>query len=178
MKRMLLTGLVLMFSEPAFAQEMIDVYGPVTVNSVQHVWIFLAVFISMILLFGLIYFRQKGNRKKQAIISPKQQAIEALDDLSKYNGEDREAAVRISLIVRHFLEGLYAVKAVEMTTEELAEYFQHHLNVNQNVKELLIPLLLDCDEIKFSAKKINLEHMNQLIENARKFIESAQDQRE
>ncbi|MFC1480537.1 hypothetical protein ACFL5Y_03735 [Candidatus Omnitrophota bacterium] len=65
-------------------------------------------------------------------------------------GRIKEYYVRLSDIVRHYLEDRFSFRAPEMTTEEFMERVKNSSEMLKKHKELLGDFLSHCDMVKFA----------------------------
>lgn len=103
-----------------------------------------------LIVFLYIYSRRKKEKKKtpwiieKPKVPPHQEAIEALDKLKKeelwQNGKQKEYHIKLTEIIRRYIERRYEIPALEMISDEIIREFEKtsvESTVVQNLKELL-----------------------------------------
>lgn len=102
-------------------------------------------------------------------------ALEELDALFHSDllerGEVKLLHIRLSEIVRRYLEGRYEVRALEMTTQEILEAFGDD-RLPVGVRELLAEFLSACDLVKFAKYHPGREEIEHTFHLAYQFVES------
>ncbi len=118
----------------------------------------------------------------------------ALEELAALRRDDllarqrhEEYYVRLSAIVRRYIEGRFSVRAPEMTTEEFlqaaadpsvafgrtsSEFHTHPLAFER--RQLLQEFLMHCDLVKFARYQPSLPEAEQMWEAARRFVEETE----
>jgi len=119
------------------------------------VLILLAVFGVIFAVWLLRRRRIKGTEKEKAkkrsaheIAYTELQKLKAMNLLEK--GLVKEYYVRLSDIVRHYLENRFSFRAPEMTTEEFLSVLAKSPKGAQQHKKLLKQFLVQCDMVKFA----------------------------
>ena len=141
-------------------------------------WI-LVVPLLVLAIFFLIRWFRKRNRKSfipppPAIIrKPHEIAMEQLHVLESeklwQNGNYKQYHIRITDIVREYIEKRYMTRALEQTTDEILDSLRHAITL-PDVREDLARLLRQADLVKF-AKDIPVASENEMAMNlSRKFI--------
>ncbi len=92
------------------------------------------------------------------------------DDLPS-QGRAKEYYVRLSDIVRHYLEGRFGIQAPEMTTEEFLEHLKHTAILNELQKTFLQDFLTQSDMVKFAKRAATAAEMQQSFELAGQLID-------
>ncbi len=78
--------------------------------------------------------------------------------------------VRLSSIVRRYLEDRFALRAPELTTEEFLRVAQRSVQLSAEHKALLTSFLADCDRVKFAGYEPGAEESKSVLEAARRFL--------
>jgi hypothetical protein len=119
------------------------------------IFLFLAAVLAVAVLSWLVW------RKKKAFILPEEKAkppdVIAHEELNKLKAMDlpgkgrvKEYYIRLSDIVRRYLEGRFSYRAPEMTTEEFLNAVKRSKELTDEHKELLKEFLSHCDMVKFA----------------------------
>ncbi len=121
---------------------------------------------------GLLLVRRR--RRTEVKISPYERASLALAELERQGlpqGEELDAwYVRLSGIVRRYLEDRFALRAPELTTEEFLRVAQRSVQLSAEHKSLLTGFLADCDKVKFAGYEPGDEESRSVLEAARRFL--------
>ena len=138
--------------------------------------------IAFILLFAVAFYywrKKRGGRGLfEEVSGPSRPAHEiALADLQALvdsdllkNGEVKTFYVRLSDIIRKYLEGRYFIVAIEMTTFEITLRLQQ-TEMDENDSGSIRRLLENCDLVKFAKHIPNPEDTNADIESAFSIVE-------
>ena len=128
------------------------------------------------LLIWLIIKLFKKFRKK---VKPKlahEIAIEALEaaraEYSK-TGDVKEYYVRISDVVRRYIETVFKVRAPEMTTQEFLTSMGTSRKISDAYKELLKIFMEACDLVKFAKHAPSREEIDSMFTTAKNFVEGS-----
>jgi len=165
---------------PAMAQELKDVRGPVALPLNLPVWIALAVLLAALIawLIGRYYRRFLRSRRISAVSArpdPWQIALDKLEELRQADlpgrGMIKEYYIRLSAIVRWYIEERFSIRAPEMTTEEFLDSLRGSSVLNQNQKQALNEFLTCCDMVKFARYASNRPEMEKSFGLAQKLIE-------
>jgi len=171
-----------MLSSKVFAQNAVihirDVKPPVALPSNYGGWIILIILLLLILLIFIIqkYWR---IRKMQApspepVVLPWDRALSQLNQLEDENlpaqGRGKEFYVRLSDIVRHYIEERFSLRAPEMTTEEFLVSLKDSRNLNLEQKKFLQKFLNQCDMVKFAKHKATVSEMQESICLAKELV--------
>jgi len=133
----------------------------------------------LIALAYLIYYWIKRRKKKTVVIPPKKikpahiitlEKLKRLEEAKLWHqGKVKLYYIRLSDIIREYIENRFEVLAMESTTEEILEMLED-LSIAKKIKEKLYQLLTLADLVKFAkAKPLPLEHENSL-QNAYAFV--------
>ncbi|HMM11762.1 MAG TPA: hypothetical protein PKE03_06685 [Bacteroidales bacterium] len=125
-------------------------------------WILAIVFIAIALWLGIRYYLRYKNRPvaiapiEAPAIAPHKHALEQLEQLRHeklwQNGRVKEYYVRLSDIVRVYIEAQFPVNAVEMTTQEIMHGLRP-IGINDEAKFKLQTALELADLVKFARHK-------------------------
>jgi len=137
----------------------------------QYWWAFLGGG-AISVLFGALFFVKRS--RVEPTISPYERASVALAQLESRGLPDEETRdewyVQLSHIVRRYLEGRFALRAPELTTEEFLRVAQRSERLSVEHKKLLQGFLADCDRVKFAGYEPGAEESQSVLEAARRFL--------
>jgi hypothetical protein len=119
--------------------------------------------------------RLRARRAERAKISAYDAAIERLAALEGAGAPDPDAAdawfVDLSSIVRQYLEGRFALRAPELTTEEFLQEARRAPELTPEHREQLTQFLERCDRVKFAGYRPDSEESLATLRAARAFVE-------
>jgi hypothetical protein len=134
-----------------------------------------AVLILWIVLARALWLRW---RQRQIIARRRSAYEEAVGELAKLEAggaPDVDTAdawfVRLSAIVRRYLEGRYEIRAPELTTEEFLQEALRAAALTAAHRALLGTFLECCDRVKFAAYRPDQKESLEMLAAARGFIE-------
>jgi hypothetical protein len=143
--------------DPEDASDIRDIRG--ILNPARRVKTFLAAILILAAIMALLALWIR-KRKREAIEAslrarpPHEIAYERLSELRSMKlpekGLIKEYYIRLSEIVRYYLEGRFFFRAPEMTTEEFLESLRGSPKLKEEHKELLKEFLSHCDMVKFA----------------------------
>lgn len=156
----------LYFDIPVLGKDIIDIKKPldepVTFSEYLPYLIVLICLIALALAVYWYYKRRKPKAVEQApeVFEPKIPAhvlaLAALDKLKSENlwqkGEVKEYYIKLTEILRTYIERKYKILALEMTSEEILAYFIKLLE-NKDIMDKLIFILNNADMTKFAKKQ-------------------------
>ncbi|MGD2279024.1 MAG: BatD family protein, partial [Candidatus Omnitrophota bacterium] len=133
-----------------------DIKGLVTIGGIP-VWGFFAVALAALAAFIFLFWRRRKQRIAEEEIRRKPAHVIAYEELNNLRGEDlpakgrvKEYYIRLSDIVRHYLEKRFSYRAPEMTTEEFLKAIKESKEFDKECKDLLKEFLSHCDMVKFA----------------------------
>ncbi len=134
-----------------------DIKGPVQIKGISYFLSFVAVALIILAAIAGVYIFARKKIKRLAAPPPKPAhilAYEALERLSKSNllkeGMIKEYYIKLSDIVRHYLESRFDLRAPEMTTEEFLVEARDAQGLLLEDRNLLRDFMLHCDLVKFA----------------------------
>jgi hypothetical protein len=159
--------------------ELRDVKAPVAVpRDYRPLWWALGALVALLAAGALVY-RFFNRARAQAALSPRpadEVALEALARLRRdgllEKGEQVEFYVRLSSIIRAYLENRFHLRAAEMTTEEFLQAAQKARELSQKHRPLLGQFLSEADLVKFARHRPRMEDAERAYEAAREFVTS------
>lgn len=142
-------------------------------------WYGLAVLLVVALLTWLImrlrslFSRQRGRRP--GWIDPRRHALDLLRELEEERLPDRRLFdpfyVRLTRIVRQYIEQRFELRAPERTTQEFLSELVHQSHFDSSMQQLLSHFLMEADLVKFAKVEPTCDECRGAIEAARKVIE-------
>ena len=160
------------------ADNLRDVRGPVALQS--DWWWVLIVLVGLALMglvWGMLVFLR---HKKKAVLPPPPRlvweiAYEALEQLERSGlipeGRIKEHYAVLSDIVRHYIEGRFAIRAPEMTTEEFMDKARYSTGLTDAQKAFLRDFLDASDMVKFAKFVPAFDQMKEALRLARRFVD-------
>jgi hypothetical protein len=168
--------------------EIKDIRGPLSLPQNTALQILLGATVLLLIIIGVtgfLYWRKISN-KKQAVpvqLRPEEIALQELDRLLAENlltrGEVKLFHLKISDILRHYIENRFGLKAPERTTEEfLTELSVARSQENSLLgshKPLLADFLIHCDLVKFAKHEPTVAESETTVSICREFIEKTKE---
>lgn len=160
------------------AGELKDVRPPVVLpENYSWLWFILAALIIAVLAFfgKKLLLRFRSALKKPVVqkaaweIALEEIRALKIDDLPS-KGEVKEYYVRLSGIVRHYLERRFSLSAPEMTTEEFVIHVRASLTLNDQQKNTLKDFLTISDRVKFARGQSSPEEMSGALDVAERLV--------
>ncbi|MDZ7331727.1 MAG: BatD family protein [candidate division KSB1 bacterium] len=158
--------------KPSEAGDIRDIKPPLVIERDWKQYIRYAIAAMIVLAIGILsYIVIQRIRQGKGLIPraekpprpPHEVALEALEQLLQASllqtGEIKQFYIRISEIIRRYIEGRYFIPAIEMTTTQLIDAMIE-AEIESEVVQLVEDFLLACDLVKF-AKYIPTEAENQ-----------------
>ncbi len=131
-----------------------------------------------IIVIALLILRQRRRRREEQgpqLVPAHEIAYEQLRKLGEENflesGRVKEFYIRISDILRHYIENRFSLRAPERTTEEFLIELAGSSELDKKHKELLQGFLQHCDLVKFACYLPESKEVQGTFDAARKFIE-------
>lgn len=123
----------------------------------------------------------RSSRKKESLISAFEKAIRDLYALeeAQYPAESLDQFYqKLSMILRRYIEGQFALPAPEQTTEEFLSSINDSDIFDVKEKEFLSSFLRECDGIKFAGQETSIQASREAITAVRVFINEARRKEE
>ena len=137
-----------------YAEEFRDVRPPVEYPGLNIPLMIGIVFVLTVLGVILFCLLKKRRRKQETVLSHAQIALAKLRGLEQagliQNNGYKEFYVRLSEIIRQYIENRFAIKAPEMTTEEFLGHIQTTTQLSDRHKHVLQRFMESADMIKFA----------------------------
>lgn len=160
------------------AADIRDIKAPVAVPRDYTVLWILAGIVAALALIGYAVYRILNRARAARMVPPRpahEVALEALARLQAARlleaGRHDEYWVRLSAIVRDYLENRFQLRAPEMTTEEFLQAAQRHAQIEPTQRGLLSRFLSEADLVKFAQHMPGSEEAERAYTTARQFIE-------
>lgn len=120
-----------------------------------------------------------ARRRRAAAVPPSAEAVAigALDLLDREglpkSGRVHEFHVRLTDIVRSYIERRFAIRAPELTTQEFLREARGASSIEERHQSLLASLLTSADMVKFAGIRPDPELCGRSMETARRFVEES-----
>jgi hypothetical protein len=140
-------------------------------------WVLGGAALLLALVFGLYRFLNRGRVVAGPPPRPAHEvALEALARLRAgrliESGQHGELYIRLSAVVRDYLEARFRLRAPEMTTEEFLQAMQTSPQLSAEHRSLLARFLTEADLVKFARYVPSADDAERAYEAARRFVES------
>ncbi len=127
------------------------------------------------LVLGLIFLvRRKSTRRSSSRENPFAIATKKLSHLQARGMPEAEQTqawyVELSTIVREYIEGRFAIRAPELTTEEFLTVANQSKVLTAAHRTLLRDFLASCDKVKFARHTPVSQESTMALENALRFV--------
>ena len=120
---------------------------------------------------------EKENNNNQTFQDPISSSILKINSLEKdihHESDFKDIYVRISLIIRNFMENYYYIKALEMTTKEINDN-KSMIGLNEKNFIELLTILKFSDMVKYAKKKKNLDFIKKDLVIIRNILKSIKE---
>ncbi|MDX2170795.1 MAG: DUF4381 family protein [Deltaproteobacteria bacterium] len=161
------------------ATDVRDIKGPVAVPHDYTLlgWIALGVAALIGVIALLFYWVNRPRRTRPIIVRPPHElALEALARLRAdrlvEQGRQEEFYVRLSAIVRGYLEARFRLRAPEMTTEEFLQAAQRDPQMTPPQRARLAQFLSEADLVKFARHQPTADDADRAHDAARELVTS------
>ncbi|MBU0908410.1 MAG: DUF4381 family protein [Proteobacteria bacterium] len=134
---------------------------------------------AVVLLLALLFYLWRRHRKHQPPPPPVPLHVAALAEIDRLLHEQGAGSdfahfyARLTLILRHYIEARFGLKAPEQTTEEFLDSLRQAPVFSQEQKQLLRDFLGRCDLIKFARIIPDRQEVESGIELCREFIRTS-----
>jgi hypothetical protein len=155
-----------------------DIAGPV---AVQNPTPWLLYFVLLVLLVAILcalywykFIRVVPGPPPPPPVPPHVRALEALQAIEREKlvekGLYKEYYIRVSDVLRHYMEDEFHLRAPERTTEEFLAEIQHNAVLGLQEQLLLRAFLRHCDLVKFAKAEPSSEEIRETFQTCEKFI--------
>ena len=120
---------------------------------------------------------EKENNNQRTFPDPISFSLDEINTLEKdihLKSNFKDIYVRISVIIRNFMENYYYVKALEMTTKEIKDS-KSIFNLNEESFTELLTILKFSDMVKYAKKKKDLDFIKKDLDIIRKILKSIKE---
>jgi hypothetical protein len=168
--------------------EIKDIKGPLSLPVNTSLRILLAAIALLLIILGVagfLYWQKISSSRKplEVQLRPEEIALQELKKLLAENllsrGEIKLFHLRISDILRHYIENRFGFKAPERTTEEfLTELSMAKSQKNAfsgSHKKLLTDFLIHCDLVKFAKHEPTIAESEKTVSICRQFIKETKE---
>lgn len=115
----------------------------------------------------LLFFVFK-DAKRPRPLSPKQQALKALTELT---GTERDKIAALSILIRHFLDCNFTMLTSGRTYAEYEPVIKKHPTILK--ADAILEILQTCDQGNYSGQQLSHETLDSLIQATSAFIEQS-----
>ncbi len=162
--------------------ELKDIKPPLEIPFDYWFWISIAAVFLLLVTIGYIGYRLWKKRKEQGYLfspppPPIPPHIKALEDLQKLFDSElieqhqyKEYFIRLSDIMRIYLEGRYEISALEETTMEILRDIEKYID-DKDLKDQLLQILSVSDLVKFAKHHPDKETIDQTNQSCVIFVE-------
>lgn len=173
-----------LISEEGQEDDIRDIKPPLNlpVNYTKFIWLGTVALTVVILLWGVVaYFvrRQKGEIEIPHFRPAHEIAFEQLKVIRELGlpqqGKIEEYYVRLSDVVRRYLENRFNLRAPEMTTEEFLQVASGCNELKDAHRKLLNKFLKHCDLVKFARYGPNEEEIKAAFDSAWQLVEETKE---
>jgi hypothetical protein len=164
--------------------EIKDIRGPLSLpenTALQILLVGIGLLLVMLGIAGFLYWQKiAGNKKPPEVqLPPDEIALQELERLLAEDlltrGEVKLFHLKISDILRHYIENRFGIRAAERTTEE----FLTELSITKSQRDsllgshktLLADFLIHCDLVKFAKHEPTIAESEKTVSICREFIE-------
>ena len=156
--------------------ELLDIAEPVDVPVPWWWWVLGALLLALAVGAALWWWkRRKEKLAAPRVVPPHEIALKALDALLAEellaSGSVELFYLRLSDIVRHYIEDQFSLRAPEQTTEEFLAAMSHGPQIRRDHQTLLREFLQRADMVKFAKFVPAAAETGGAVDAARRFIE-------
>ncbi|MGD9158073.1 MAG: hypothetical protein PVG39_06680 [Desulfobacteraceae bacterium] len=151
-------------------------------SHIVWIWVGCGVFLAAILAGGFFYYRHRlsgretiGERLKAHEIAYRELKV-LVDENLIDAGEIKQFYLRLSAIVRRYVENRFGLKAPEQTTEEFLTGLNGAGEFPDKYKPLLRDFLKHCDLVKFARFEPGAEDIQKSFDSCKAFIKGTEEQ--
>ncbi len=147
-------------------------------------YFYLYLLLAGLLLLGIVWLMRRLLKPQPKVIKKKPEAPPrppweiAYENLEKLraerlieSGQIKEYYIRLSDIVRRYIEDRFSVHAPDMTTEEFLFSLKDHVALTDAQKSFLKDFMSHCDMIKFARHTATASEMQQSFDLAKRLVD-------
>src|SRR3954466_3618726 len=158
------------------AEEFHDIAPPVDYSLIPTWLIFVASFIALSIIGGLLWWFIERRRKRVLPPQlPRERALAALTAAADeiHTSNPHQFSIRVSDILRHYVTDQYGLPLTRQTSVEFLEGVNRAEHFSEDEKRLLADFLNRCDLIKFARYDATPSDSQLLLEEATRFVEGS-----
>ena len=140
-------------------------------------WVWAAAALALLIASAWVWAKRRRRAPDAPAIpqrSPHEIALEALERLHRDGllaaGRHEDHFMRLSTIVRTYIEGRFSLRAPEMTTEEFLQAAAQAQSISYEQRQLLQEFLVQCDLVKFARYQPSAGEGEDALAAARRFV--------
>ena len=161
-----------------------DILPPLPYPRSYMIWIYgsVGIFLIVILAGGYIYYRRRLSNRVTTETRLKAHEIaynelrELVDENLIDSGDIKQFYLRLSAIVRRYIENRFGLRAPEQTTEEFLTGLENADEFPSEYKPLLRDFLRHCDLVKFARFEPGAEDIQKSFDSCKAFIKGTEEQ--
>jgi hypothetical protein len=121
----------------------------------------------------LVWWLRKSAAARRAAVPPEVTALKELEELHPRMAElnANEYALRVSLILRTYIEGQFNLRAPTRSTEEFLAEAEGSTHLHERDRKAVGLFLRACDRVKFALGALAMDGKESLHKSAKKFVE-------
>lgn len=116
-------------------------------------------------------------RRRSPTVPPKQWALHAIDELEASRvfceGDSEQVYVRVTAIVRSFIEREANISAPRLTTSEFLDRIRNHRHLSGTLRQDLDDFLSSADMVKFAGVVPGRDELDKVVLQARQLVEQS-----
>ena len=153
-----------------------DIVGPVPFFPYTTSQIVVTALIFLLLAGGLVFLM--GRRRHKRPLTAQEAMLQALAEMKKelMVGNDHEFGIRVSTLLRNYLNEIFGLAAPRQTTEEFLKSLHGQKCFSPLEQEALSNFLRQSDVLKFAQGIAEAEERMMLIEAAEKFVQKGMEE--
>jgi len=169
---------------PEDAQDIQDIKPPRDIESpfpyrLLYYLIGILILLVILILIGLWLYRRRksspGEKPFLPLLSPEEEAHRAMDELLKTKlldeGNLKDFYIKLSDILRRYLERRFTIMTFEKTTEEIMEQMERRVKDDSAVSHKLNPVLREFDLVKFAKWRPSVTEARGHVLKTRSFVD-------
>jgi hypothetical protein len=155
--------------------------GPLEISAGFPIWLFIVLILAALIIALSVYFKKKKGIKTKPDMHPRLPEEIARDGLKALlemrlaeKGLIKEYYIRLSDIIRGYIEDRYRIFAMDRTTWEL--YYEMKSNkIERSHIDKINDFLEDCDMVKFAKYRPTEKEIGDIYEKAEEIIDITTD---